>query len=150
MKVKISILSGVIAFALTGASYAQTQIMRPTTIAPAQSNVAVQQSVESLQGEIVRLRNRIQSLQNENAALNNRIIQLTTKGGTLVRAYCSDDLKISKSTAGATEDCTFNGYTCQPVSGLCNRDCNTQDDCTPGYACDTQIHRCANTNPPKR
>lgn len=143
MKPKFSILLSLALVGIGGIAIAQIAPMRPNIgVNTNQNSVQMAPSVESLQADIVRLKQKIKSLETENANLNNTIREMTTKGGSQVRAYCSDDLNISRSTAGATEDCTFSGYKCSPVSGLCLRECNTSDDCHPGHLCDTEIHKC--------
>ena len=69
------------------------------------------------------------------------IDQLTSKGGTLVRAYCESE-DVSRSTAGATENCAESGYRCAPVEGTCRRTCNVTTDCAGYYVCDTAAHVC--------
>lgn len=144
MKSKFAIIIAATILTFSGLAWAQIAPLRhiPATNAQNQNSNVLAPTIESLQATIVRLKQRISGLETENANLNNRIVQFTTKGGSEVRAYCSDDLNISHSTAGAIQDCTDDGYKCSPVSGLCLRDCNTSDECHPGHLCDTEIHRC--------
>ena len=69
------------------------------------------------------------------------IDQMTSRGGTLVRAYCESE-DVSRSTAGATENCAASGYRCAPVEGTCRRSCNVTTDCAGYHVCDTAAHVC--------
>lgn len=59
-----------------------------------------------------------------------RIDEMTKRGGSLVRAYCSDDYT-SRNTAGAEQKCER--YTCNQVSGLCNQSATSSAMCAPGF-----------------
>jgi len=69
------------------------------------------------------------------------IDQMTSRGGSLVRAYCESE-EVSRSTAGATENCADSGYRCAPVEGTCRRSCNVTTDCAGYHVCDTAAHVC--------
>ena len=69
------------------------------------------------------------------------IDQWTSKGGALVHAYCESE-DVSRSTAGATENCAESGYRCAPVEGTCRRTCNVTTDCAGYFVCDTAAHVC--------
>ena len=95
-----------------------------------------------------RAKETILRLQREKRELNARLAealatidQYTTRGGSLVRAYCESD-ELSRSTAGATENCAESGYRCSPVEGTCRRTCNVTTDCAGYYVCDTARHVC--------
>jgi len=60
------------------------------------------------------------------------IEQMTTRGGSLVRAYCESP-SLSRNTAGASEGC--GRYICGDVDGLCKKTCVVTDDCAVG-SCD--------------
>lgn len=89
---------------------------------------------------IEEARERIAQLQRDKREANARLTealetirQMTTRGGSLVRAYC-EDRSISRNTAGGTEDC--GRYICGDSSGLCKTSCNASSDCATGYTCD--------------
>ena len=91
---------------------------------------------------------RISQLIKDKRQLNARLTealatidQMTKKGGTLVKAYCETD-ELSRTTAGATENCATEGYACSPVEGTCRRSCNTGSDCAGYWVCDTGRHVC--------
>ena len=93
----------------------------------------------------------IQRLQQEKRELNAKLTealatidQMTNRGGSLVRAYCESD-EISRTTAGATENCADSGYRCSPVEGTCRRSCNVTTDCAGYHVCDTAAHVCVRT-----
>jgi hypothetical protein len=73
-----------------------------------------------------------------------RIDQMTKLGGSLVKAYCESET-MSKSTAGASEDCATSGYRCSSVEGTCYRQCNVSTECAGGFVCDTGVNRCVRT-----
>lgn len=91
--------------------------------------------------EIDRLQRKNSELTQTIADLRNRLDETTRPGGALVHAYCSSQTQ-SRNTAGASADCTDAGYTCEPVSGMCRTSCQTSDQCSPGFLCDTGIERC--------
>lgn len=145
MKAKFTFLIACFVFLFANFSQAQITPLRQNPIgvnSGTKQNVQLTPTVESLQAEISQLRQKIKTLEAEKDQLNERINSMTSKGGSLVRAFCSADLNISQSTAGATEDCASNGYKCSPVSGVCLRECNVSDECYPSHLCDTEIHRC--------
>jgi hypothetical protein len=72
------------------------------------------------------------------------IDQYTAKGGSLVHSYCESE-DVSRSTAGATENCAESGYRCAPVEGTCRRTCNVTTDCAGYFTCDTAAHVCVRT-----
>jgi hypothetical protein len=69
------------------------------------------------------------------------IDQMTSRGGSLVRAYCESE-DVSRTTAGAIENCAESGYRCAPVEGTCRRSCNVTTDCAGYHVCDTAAHVC--------
>ena len=91
---------------------------------------------------------RIAQLQKEKRELDGRLTealatidQWTSKGGSLVHAYCESE-EVSRSSAGATENCADSGYRCAPVEGTCRRTCNVTTDCAGYHVCDTAAHVC--------
>ena len=126
---------------LAGISFANAQV-NPQINAPRINNSAKTNAVlaPDYEAEYRKLKARYDALTQENANLKNQITQYTSLGGTLVHAYCTDN--ISHTTAGAVMDCTDAGYSCHQITGLCNTRCNTQDDCAPSHLCDTEMHVC--------
>lgn len=81
------------------------------------------------------------TLKAENTDLKERILQMTSKGGHLVQAYCPTSTS-SMNTAGESSDCGSIGYTCEPVSGLCRTSCQSSDMCSRDYRCNIEAARC--------
>jgi len=75
------------------------------------------------------------NLQQQNTVLEKKLDETTHPGGSLVKAYC-ESATVSRNTAGATNDCGINGYTCEPVSGLCRTTCSSSSECDYGFVCD--------------
>ncbi len=132
----IAALSGGFAFAQIN-----TQFLKPLEVKANPSAAKVAPTVESLQAENAKLKQKIKTLNDEIAALNGRIVNFTSKGGSEVHAYCESQF-MSVNTAGAREDCSYSGYVCGEVTGLCKTQCNVTDDCSPGFVCDTEVHVC--------
>lgn len=83
-------------------------------------------------------RARIAQLMKEKRAANeklkealHKIDEMTKRGGSLVRAYCSDKFT-SRNTAGGEQKCER--YTCNDVSGLCNTSATSSAGCAPGFS----------------
>jgi len=76
-----------------------------------------------------------QGLRGENDGLRHQLAEYTRRGGSLVHAYC-ETRTVSRNTAGASNDCARDGYTCEPVSGLCRTSANDSDQCSDGFLLD--------------
>jgi hypothetical protein len=74
-------------------------------------------------------------LRGENDGLRQQLAEFTRRGGSLVHAYC-ETRTVSRNTAGASNDCARDGYTCEPVSGLCRTSANDSDQCSDGFLLD--------------
>jgi len=74
-------------------------------------------------------------LRGENDGLRQQLAEMTRHGGSLVHAYCEAPT-VSRNTAGARNDCAHNGYTCEPVSGLCRTSANDSNQCSDGFLLD--------------
>ncbi|GAB3379932.1 hypothetical protein [Lysobacter fragariae] len=85
------------------------------------------------QFEKSQLRNKQLRLENED--LRAKLAQWTSKGGSLVHAYCETPT-LSRNSAGADSNCATNGYTCEPVSGLCRTMVRSSAECAPGFLMD--------------
>ena len=101
-------------------------------------------TVEEAQAQIAKLRAEKRDLDGKLAEALATIDQWTRKGGSLVHAYCESD-EVSRSSAGATENCAASGYACSPVEGTCRRSCNVTTDCAGYHVCDTAAHVCVAT-----
>jgi hypothetical protein len=80
-------------------------------------------------------REKNQQLPSENASLQSQLAEWTRKGGSLVHAYCETPT-MSANSAGARNDCSVSGYTCEPVSGVCRTSARSSDECATGYLLD--------------
>jgi hypothetical protein len=105
------------------------------------------ETVESIKAANQKLREANKILRNENNSLKDRITQMTTRGGSLVRAYCPTETT-SANTAGAESNCGATGYKCEDVSGLCHKTCSSSDQCVGGYSCNPCNNRCENNAGP--
>jgi len=120
---------------------------RATQVAPvaktSDAGTAIE-TLESVKAANKQLRENNKLLKAENAALKDKIAAMTSRGGSLVRAYCPTNTT-SRNTAGAEADCSASGYTCEDVSGLCRTTCQSTDMCAGGYTCDVGAGRCIYT-----
>lgn len=149
---RLSLLIALPLMLVAGSATSQTPTMRLNRIPPpmiettpnSESTVAQdpQEQIARLVREKKALRDEIARNQADLQAMQARLDEMTHPGGSLVRAYC--DGTVSRNTAGASEDCTRSGYACQPVNGLCHRECTGSDMCAPGFVCDTSVNRCVN------
>ena len=103
------------------------------------------QTVESLTAANKQLRENNRLLRNENAALKEKIANMTTPGGSAVRAYCPTETT-SRNTAGAEANCAASGYKCEDVSGLCHKTCSSSDHCSVGHSCNPCNNKCENNS----
>ena len=101
-------------------------------------------TLEDARAQIAKLRAEKRDLDAKLTEALATIDQWTSKGGSLVHAYCESET-LSRSSAGASEDCSNNGYRCSPVEGTCRRSCNSSDECAGYYVCDTAAHVCVHT-----
>lgn len=142
---------GVTLFAAAGAQQAPTQPATRTapqgpqvTVAPStirapptyvelqQQNRQLTQQLAAANQQLTRTRQQYVGLQQQNQSLRTQIAQMTSQGGSLVRAYCANTTT-SRNTAGAQMSC--DRYLCEPVSGLCRNRCSVTAECAPGYYC---------------
>lgn len=99
------------------------------------------QTLEDAQAQIAKLRAEKRDLDAKLTEALATIDAWTKKGGSLVHAYCESE-EVSRSSAGASEDCSASGYRCSPVEGTCRRSCNVTTDCAGYHVCDTAAHVC--------
>lgn len=98
-------------------------------------------TIEDAKAQIARLNQDKRELNAKLTEALATIDEWTKKGGSLVHAYCESE-EISRNSAGASEDCSANGYRCSPVEGTCRRSCNVTTDCAGYFVCDTAAHVC--------
>jgi hypothetical protein len=115
-------------------------------VAPAEP-IGPVQTPEALAAANQQLRENNRLLRNENSALKDRILQMTTRGGSQVRAWCPTETT-SRNTAGAEADCGATGYKCEDVSGLCHKTCTSSDQCAVGHSCNPCNNHCENNAGP--
>lgn len=113
---------------LSASSVAQTVApVRPMVAAPKVDTIVIDYRQ---QWEKERAKN--QALRDENARLGQQLAEWTRRGGSQVHAYCETPT-LSRSSAGASNDCAVAGFGCEPVSGLCRTVANSSADCAAGY-----------------
>ena len=142
-------LIGLLTILLVTPALAQViNIQRLPTPKVDQVQVQEQQASPAVFNDPEAAKKTINRLQQEKRELNAKLTealatidQMTSRGGTLVRAYCESD-EVSRTTAGATENCADSGYRCAPVEGTCRRSCNVTTDCAGYHVCDTAAHVC--------
>jgi cell division protein FtsB len=125
----------------------QPQVIEVAPQAQAAEPVQLADKTAQLEAQNKRLRENNQILRAENQALKDRITQMTTRGGSQVRAYCPTKTT-SANTAGAESDCAAGGYQCDDVSGLCHASCATSAQCSSGYSCNPCNRRCESNSGP--
>jgi opacity protein-like surface antigen len=134
-------LLALLAALVVGPAAAQIRVqpVRPPVIVapiqPAQPD-AIQKvmTIEEAQAQIDKLRAERRELNAKLTEALATIEQMTTRGGSLVRAYCEGP-NVSRNTAGGSENC--GRYTCGDSSGLCKTSCSASaTDCASGYSCD--------------
>ncbi len=99
------------------------------------------ETVDSLRAANKNLREKNKALRNENVTLKDRLAQMTTPGGSLVRAYCPTETT-SRNTAGAEANCGASGYKCEDVSGLCHKTCSSSEQCAVNHTCNPCNSKC--------
>jgi hypothetical protein len=83
-------------------------------------------------------------LRNENTSLRAQLDSYTSRTGARVTAYCETPT-LSRNTAGASNDCSRNGFGCEPVSGLCRTVAHSTDECAAGYVYCSLHNNCVQT-----
>lgn len=135
----LPLIGTVAALALVAPVGAQVTTLRPIT-----PELAVPQI--DYRAEYEKLRARNQELRAENAALRAQLDEWSRKGGSLVHAYC-DTPTLSRSSAGASNDCAASGYACEPVSGLCRTSANSSSDCAGTWIYCATTRQCVAPSP---
>jgi hypothetical protein len=70
------------------------------------------------------------------------IDEMTSAGGSLVRAQCVSDTLSRRTDGGGEESCSASGYMCSKVEGTCFRQCTSSLQCAGGFVCDIGAARC--------
>jgi hypothetical protein len=135
---QLLVLAALVAWA--GPVAAQVTNLRPIT-APIEAVPMI-----DYKAEYEKFKARNQELRSENAALKARLDEWTRKGGSLVHAYCESST-VSRSSAGARNDCAVNGFNCEPVSGLCRTVANSSSDCAGTYLYCPTTRQCVPPDP---
>ena len=147
MRYRLAALLAAIVVTPALAQISMQPMPRPVTLPPA---ATVQQdpdaarkitTLEDAQAQIAKLRAEKRDLDARLTEALATIDSWTKKGGSLVHAYCESE-EMSRSSAGASEDCSASGYRCSPVEGTCRRSCNVTTDCAGYHVCDTAAHVC--------
>jgi len=103
----------------------------PNVMAEANDDVASKvMTIEEAKARIAQL---AKEKREANAKLQEALLtidEMTKHGGSLVKAYCSDDYT-SRNTAGDEQKCER--YTCNRVSGLCNTSATSSAMCAPNF-----------------
>ena len=135
----VGILAAAIAIPLSAQN---VQAVRPM-VAPAPDVGQVAPDYRALY-EKARANN--QKLRAENADLKAQLASWTVKGGSLVHAYCESDT-LSRTTAGARNDCAASGYKCEPTSGLCRTSATESAHCAGSKIYCATTNQCVNPDP---
>jgi len=131
------VLALVLGVACVGAS-AQNAPAVARVVAPAARTMAPQLAPAMAIDYQAQYRKEVEKnkqLRGENDGLRQQLAEFTRRGGSLVHAYCETPTT-SRNTAGASTDCAHNGYTCEPVSGLCRTSANDSNQCSDGFLLD--------------
>jgi hypothetical protein len=112
-----------------------------TTAAPAAAPSA---AVIDYQAQYQKELEKNKALRNQNASLQAQLDAFTSRTGTRVTAYCETST-LSRNTAGASNDCSTNGFGCEPVSGLCRTVAHSTDECAAGYVYCSLHNNCVRT-----
>ena len=131
-----------------GMSQIQVQTeYRPLLVDPANDPERARALISKLQKDKRAMREKAQQTLMELQNARYIIDEMTRQGGSLVRAQCVGDT-LSRTTAGAEENCAASGYTCAGSEGTCHRQCSSSKQCAPGFLCDTGAGRCVTPPPP--
>jgi len=110
---------------------AQVRMVKLPQAAP-QTAVAPTAAVIDYQAQYAKEVEKNKVLRNENTSLRAQLDSYTSHTGTRVTAYCETPT-LSRNSAGASNDCSRNGFGCEPVSGLCRTQAHSSDECAAGY-----------------
>jgi hypothetical protein len=122
---------------------AQVRMVKLPQAAP-QTAAAPTAAVIDFQAQYAKEVAKNKELRNENTSLRAQLDSYTSRTGTRVTAYCETPT-LSRNTAGASNDCSRNGFGCEPVSGLCRTQAHSSDECAAGYVYCSLHDNCVQT-----
>jgi hypothetical protein len=120
-----------------------------TQLNPTATPETARKEIERLNEEIRELSGRLNSTTTRLDKALEDLRQWTTRGGSLVHAYCEPPANpkapiefstVSRNSAGEREDCGV--YTCSPVEGTCRQSCIASSQCHDGYVCNPNTNHC--------
>lgn len=141
MRIARSVLAG---FALAALLPAAAQVRMVKLPQPTASAAAPAAAVIDYQAQYEKERAKNQALREENSSLQSQLAAYTGRTGSRVTAYCETP-ELSRNTAGARNDCSRNGFGCEPVSGLCRTVAHSSDECAAGYVYCSRYANCVRT-----
>ena len=122
---------------------AQVRLVKMPQAAP-QTAAAPNAAVIDYQAQYQKEVEKNKTLRNENTSLRAQLDAYTSRTGSRVTAYCETPTR-SRNTAGASSDCSRNGFGCEPVSGLCRTTAHSTDECAAGYVYCSLHNNCVQT-----
>ena len=122
---------------------AQVRMVKLPQAAP-QTAAAPTAAVIDYQAQYQKEVEKNKTLRNENTSLRSQLDAYTSRTGSRVTAYCETPT-LSRNTAGASNDCSRNGFGCEPVSGLCRTQAHSSDECAAGYVYCSLHNNCVQT-----
>jgi hypothetical protein len=122
---------------------AQVRMVKLPQAAP-QTATAPTAAVIDYQAQYAKEVEKNKVLRNENTSLRAQLDSYTSRTGARVTAYCETPT-LSRNTAGASNDCSRNGFGCEPVSGLCRTVAHSTDECAAGYVYCSLHNNCVQT-----
>ena len=122
---------------------AQVRMVKLPQDAP-QAATAPNAAVIDYQAQYQKEVEKNKALRNENTSLRSQLDAYTSRTGSRVTAYCETPTR-SRNTAGASSDCSRNGFGCEPVSGLCRTTAHSTDECAAGYVYCSLHNNCVQT-----
>lgn len=122
---------------------AQVRMVKIPQATP-QAATAPNAAVIDYQAQYAKEVEKNKALRNENTSLRAQLDSYTSRTGTHVTAYCETPT-LSRTTAGASNDCSRTGFGCEPVSGLCRTQAHSSDECAAGYVYCSLHNNCVQT-----
>ena len=122
---------------------AQVRMVKLPQAAP-QAATAPNAAVIDYQAQYQKELEKNRTLRNENTSLRSQLDAYTSRTGSRVTAYCETPT-LSRNTAGASNDCSSNGFGCEPVSGLCRTVAHSSNECAAGYVYCSLHNNCVQT-----
>lgn len=114
----------------------------PGVVEPWMTPETARAAIEKLQARNRELKGQMAVTLSDLQNVRTQLDETMRAGGSLVRAQCASPALSRRTDGGGEENCHASGYVCGPVEGTCKRQCNTSNDCAPGFVCDTGAARC--------